>query len=189
MSEKSELIKKLLDVEWKMFKAVRAEEPVSCQQDPEGFRLHRGAQFSVWSEATLQSYLDDLVKAEEKGENLLTLKYARMENIVPILNFNLLICQILDLQVEAQREMQEKYPAIASRGRKLEDSSEGATSFRSYLQSELETYSDRTLDLLYKDIQETNERGENWSILTHSNLFKQMGFTSIDEVEKRLSAQ
>ena len=38
-------------------------EPVSCQEDPEGFRMSRAAQFSVWSEETLASYRQDLEKA------------------------------------------------------------------------------------------------------------------------------
>ena len=40
-----------------MFLSVPADGIYSCQQNPEGFGLHRRALFSIWSVDTLQSYL------------------------------------------------------------------------------------------------------------------------------------
>ncbi len=105
MLGKDHLIETILDLELNMFLTVPSRYPASCQKAPDAFRLHRGAQFSVWSEETLQSYLDDLLEAKEKGQNLMTLKYARMENLIPPLNVNPIIDMIVQMETEAQREM------------------------------------------------------------------------------------
>jgi hypothetical protein len=184
MSEKDQLIENILQLELEMFLNVRSRYPVSCQENPDAFRFHRGAQFSVWSEETLQSYLDDLIKAKGQDQNLMTLKYARMENLIPVLKTNPLIDKIVHMEVEAQRDMLLRYPDTLGQGRPLEDDSTGATSFKTYLRGELETYSDRTLELLHRDIQEASDRGENWVQQLYTNLFRKLGYKSLDEVEE-----
>ena len=186
MSDKWNLIERILALELNMFINVRSEVPVSCQENPDAFRLHRRAQFSVWSEETLRSYHDDLRDAERHGRNLMTLKYARMENLIPPLSVNPIIDAIVQMALEAQRGMLLRYPNILSRGRPLEGDSPGPTSFSTYLRGELETYSDRTLELLHRDIQQLGERGENWAIKTYTHLFRELGYVSLDEVEERL---
>jgi len=186
MSEEGILIERILELELNMFLNVRSEYPVSCQQNPEGFRLHRGTQFSLWSEETLRSYHDDLLKAEQQGRNLMTLKYARMENLIPPLSVNPIIDEIVQMELKAQREMLLQYPGILTRGRPLGDDGSGTTSFKTYLRGELETYSDRTLELLYRDIRQIEDRGENWAIQTYTHLFRELGYESLDEVEEGL---
>jgi hypothetical protein len=44
-------------MELEMFLSVPADGIYNCQQNPEGFGLHRRALFSIWSVHTLQSYL------------------------------------------------------------------------------------------------------------------------------------
>ena len=63
-----------------MFLSVPADGIYNCQQNPEGFGLHRRALFSIWSVDTLQSYLTG--QAVEDELNLLTVKYARMEGLI-----------------------------------------------------------------------------------------------------------
>ena len=186
MSDKRKWIERILDLELNMFLNVRSEVPVSCQDNPDGFRLHRRAQFSVWSEETLRSYHDDLLDAEQQGRNLMTLKYARMENLIPPLTVNPIIDAIVQMALEAQRVMLVRYPNILSQGRPLEDNGSASTSFATYLRGELETYSDRTLELLHRDIQQIGERGENWAIQTYTYLFRELGHESLDAVEERL---
>ena len=82
------ILEKIIELELEMFLAVPADGTYSCQEDPEGFRLHRRAQFSIWSEDTLQSYLDDLYRAKKKAINLMTIKYARMDDLLPAENSN-----------------------------------------------------------------------------------------------------
>jgi hypothetical protein len=186
MAEKDRLIDAILELELKMFLAVRARYPVSCQQHPETFRLHRGAQFSVWSEEALRSYRDDLLKAEQQGRNLMTLKYARMENLIPPLSQNPLIDKIVDLEQEAQEEVSSRYPNFLSRGRPIEDDRSGTTSFKTYLRGELETYSDRTLELLHRDIQQMKAQGKNWAEQAYTNLVRSIGYDSLADLEESL---
>jgi hypothetical protein len=187
MPEKSEVIEQIVEAELNMFLNVHPQYPVSCQQNPDGFRLHRRAQFSVWSEETLRSYHGDLLEAEQHGHNLLALKYARMDNLIPPLSANSKIDEIIRMQLEAQRGMLLQYPHILSRGRPLEDDGSEITSFETYLRGELETYSDRTLELLHKDLCRFKECGENWSIQIHTRLVRDLGYESLDEVEEGLS--
>ena len=187
MTEKEYLIEKILELELNMFLNVPSRFPASCQENPDAFRLYRRVQFSVWSEDTLQSYLDDLSQAKEKGDNLMTLKYARMENRIPPLNENPIIDRIVQMELEAQREMLSRYPNLLGQGRPLEDDRPGVTSFRTYLRGELETYSDRTLERLCRDIQQARDKGENRAQQQYTHLVRNLGYDSIDEVEEGLS--
>ena len=187
MSSKEELIREILDRELDMFVNVRSRYPVSCQQNPEAFRLHRGAQFSAWSEETLSSYRQDLLEAAARGDNLMTLKYARMEGIIPPLNESPVIEEIADMELAFQREVHERYPVVLSGGRPLTDDGSGKTSFVTYLKGELETYSDRTLDLLRRDIAACRDGGRNWTEEIYDRLMQRMGFSSLADAEKSLA--
>ena len=147
MKDEKELLEEILEIELEMFLSVKAKGNPSCQEDPESFRVHRGAQFRVWSERTQESYLGDLKKAREEGINLMTLKYARMEGLIPRRNTNPLIDDIAVLQYTWQMQMFEKYPHMMAGARDLSstDDTEYRTSFETYLKGELETYSDETL--------------------------------------------
>ena len=195
MGERDELIQEILEAELKMFLSVRAREPVSCQQDPEGFRMYRAAQFSVWSDQTLASYRGDLERAVEQGQNLMTLKYARMEDLIPKLHDDILvdnlIDQIVNIEVGWQKEMIAKYPYLMKRGRPLSDGEEGlqTTSFVNYLRGELETYSADTLAHLYSNLSESQDRNQNMAVAVYENMVKSRGFDSIEEAEKAAELQ
>jgi hypothetical protein len=189
MSERDELIQDILEKELRMFLSVRAREPVSCQQNPEGFRVHRAAQFSVWSDETLASYREDLERAVEQGRNLMTLKYARMEDLIPELHDDILvhnlIDQIVNIEVGWQEELVVSYPYLMKRGRPLDEGEEGlqTTSFVKYLRGELETYSAETLANLYRDLSESREKNQNLAVKVYETLVKSHGWVSIEEAE------
>ena len=189
MGKKDELIREILEKELQMFLSVRAQEPVSCQQDPEGFRVNRAAQFSAWTEETLASYRVDLEMAVEQGRNLMTLKYARMENLIPKLHDDILvenlIDQIVSIQVAWQKEMMARYPYLMKGGRPLDDGEEAlqTTSFVNYLRGELETYSADTLAHLYRDVTESQAKDRNMTLAIYENLVKSHGYASIEEAE------
>ncbi len=195
MGHKEELIQEILEMELGMFLSVSAQEPVSCQQDPEGFRMTRAAQFSVWSEQTLTSYREDLKKAVEEGRNLMTLKYARMDNLIPKLHDDILlenlIDQIVAIQVRWQKEMMAKYPYLMKRGRPLDEGEEGlqTTSFLNYLRGELETYSADTLAHLYRDVTESQTNAQNMTQAIYENMVKSHGYASIEEAEAAAERQ
>lgn len=186
---KKQLIAEILEIELKMFVAVRSRYPVSCQKNPEGFCVMRSAQFSVWSEKTLRSYLSDLKKALDEGRNLMTLKYARIENLIPPLHKNYQVDEMLDeivmVEMEWQKAMFSKYPALISRGRPLTDAEKkpADTSFKTYLKCEMETYSDQTLLYLLEDVRGHQARNENMTEKIYKTMVKSMGYASLEQAD------
>lgn len=189
MTERDQTVAQILEIELKMFLAVNGEDSSSCQEHPDAFKLHRRAQFAAWSLPTLWSYLDDLRLAQGSNENLMTLKYARMEGLVPRANANPRIDEIVRISMAWQAEMIQKYPALMSGSRPLTDADAEArtTSFETYLRGENETYSDHTLELLDADMCASLERGANMSEEVYASLVKESGYTSLDEAERLLA--
>jgi hypothetical protein len=186
MKDSEEFIERIVEMELRMFLTVPADGDYTCRQRPESFRVHRSVQFSVWSTDTLKSYLDDLRRAEERGINLLTVKYARMDNLIPRENMNPLIDEIAAIQFRWQQEMFSRHPILMSGARPLsrEEDSDRATSFETYLKGELETYSDNTLSLLFRDMTDLVRRGINGSEVVYEHLVRKLGYGSIDEAER-----
>ena len=185
MPNKKELIEQILTIELEMFLSVPTVEKASCQSYPEKFRLHRKVQFGVWSEPTLKSYLNDLKAAQKSDKNLMTIKYARMENLIAQENLNPLISEIVSIQFNWQMEMFKKYPHLMAGARPLSQSDDSLfkTSFETYLKGELETYSDKTLTLLYRDMTSKNEAGINMSAEVYDALAKELGYNSVEEAD------
>ena len=181
------IIAEILELELEMFLSVISDQPYSCQKDTEGFKLHREAQFNIWKEDTLSSYLEDLNQAKKEGSNLMTIKYARMENLIPRNNFNPLIEEIVKLKMIWQQEMINKYPNLMTGGRPLStlDDSINETSFETYLRGELETYSDHTLTLLHRDLIDLFKTGINGTIRIYENLTKMLGYKSIEAADQK----
>jgi hypothetical protein len=188
MDSRKEIIEQILAIELEMFLTVPTTQKYSCQEHPEGFRLHRRAQFGAWSQATLESYLNDLQQAGENNQNLLTVKYARMENRLPRSNFSPLVKTIGDMIMEGQKRFIDSHPWLLQRGRPLneQDSQPGLTSFETYLRGELETYSEKTLELLYQDILALQNDGSSFSERVYRCLAEEMGFESLEKLENRL---
>jgi hypothetical protein len=186
MKDREELIYSIVEAELRMFLSVPADGEYSCRQQPDSFRMHRRVQFSIWSEDTLGSYMKDLRQAEKENRNLMTVKYARMDDLIPRENFNPLIDVIADIQYRWQMEMFASYPNLMAGARPLSEADDSAlrTSFETYLKGELETYSNNTLSLLHRDLIKIVNRGENGSKLVYEALVKEMGYASLDEAEE-----
>ena len=171
---RGELLKSIIEIELDMFERVKTAEPSLCKDRPETFKVMRGMTHSVLSIETLESYLEDLHKAKAKGRNLITEKYARMDNRIPPLKTNPLIDDIVNVEARWKRELPEKYPHTFS---------QGGSGFEIYLSSELETYSDETLELYFRDISKAEKEGRNLAEERYTVLFQQMGYSSIAEAE------
>ncbi len=188
---KDNLINKILEIELKMFVSVPSLQKASCQEDPDGFRVMRSSQFAVWSENTLDSYYNDLKEAVALGKNLMTLKYARMDNLIPPLHesaeINRMIDDIVNIQVNWQQDMILKYPALMGRGRPIQDQKgvQGLTSFKTYLKSELETYSLMTLTFLFQDVMHCSAKNLNMTENVYQLLVKGLGYESLEEAEEQ----
>jgi hypothetical protein len=187
---KKELIEARVVRELDMFVNLRTSQRAPCQDDPERFRIMRAAQFSVWSEDTLASYLQDVNEAAEKRMNLMALKYARMDNLIPELNDNPLIDDIVGIQLQGQKDLSAKYPYLMSRGRPLDESEDGRLiSFVTYLRCELETHSDKTLASLHRDLIEHKRKGVNIAAEIYRSMAEGLGFESIEQAEEEIRRQ
>ena len=185
-TKRTELIEKILDKELKMFLTVPVRQKAACQEHPESFKTMRRAQFLMWSEKTLESYLKDLEKAEKEGRNLMTEKYARMDNLIPPKNQDPLIDKIVNIQCKWQEEMFRKYPNLMRGARPVYSSQDSPfqTSFETYLRGELETYSHNTLASLYDDIVGMQKEGKNMAEELYKQLVMDLGYESLEEAEE-----
>ena len=184
MERKAELIDQILKSEFDMFQTVPTLSPTACQESEGGFRLMRGSAFETWSESTLESYNEDLLQAVQENRNLLTEKYARMDDLIPCMNFNPIIDDIVKIESEWQAEARRKYPHILGGGEVCE-----AGGFEIYMHSELETYSGQTLDLYYYDITEALREEKNLAEERYLKMSLKLGYSSLDEHENALKAQ
>ena len=117
----------------------------------------------------------------------MTIKYARMENLIPKQNRSPLIDKIVTIHYEWQQEMIQKYPLLMTGARPLSSVEDGTyqTSFETYLRGELETYSEKTLSLLYDDMIQKQENGINMSEEVYNNLVKELGYSSLKEADEK----
>lgn len=187
--KKGELIKEILQIELEMFKQVRTAAPSPCQENTDSFLLVRGAAFANWSEQTLACYLQDLQGARQEGRNLLTEKYARMDNLIPCLNDSPLIDDIMTIEIEWEKEVRAKYPHLVGRPSRegTETGDDDMAQFKNYLRSELETYSDATLASYYTDLLAAVGNNENLAEKTFATIFRRVGFASLAEAEAYLA--
>lgn len=188
MSLKAELIRKILDTEWGMFQSVPAVERTRCQEHREPFDLVRGSMFRTWSQDTLKSYHRDLVEAEKRGDNFMTLKYARMDDLIPPLKENPRIHEIVDIELKWQTELSTKYPHLIILGQTsgycgTEDTACHVTA-EVYRQCELETLSDVTLELLYQDMARALDGGRNLAEESYTYMIEAMGYGSLAGAEE-----
>jgi hypothetical protein len=171
-----ELVQEIISIELRMFLTVQTAGPTTCQEQPETFKLMRRAGFHVLSTETLESYIQDLEEALDEDRNLVTLKYARIDELIPCLNDNPIIGKIVEIEERWLKELEKRYPLTF---RNRADFAAGI-----YLRSELETYSDRTLELYLKDLTKALDEGRNLTAERYTYLFKQLGYNSIDDMEQ-----
>lgn len=181
MPEKTDLIQNTLKIELEMFLSVPTDHPARCQDSPDGFKLARGSVFEAWSDATLEAYLEDLTRAQAAGRNLMTEKYARIDNRVPCMNMNPKIDDIVKIEAAWHKETQQKYPRLFAG-----PPAEGLhrTPFEVYLRSELETYSDKTIDSYFVDAMNAKGQGQNLVEEKFGRMFQKLGFRSLAEAEE-----
>lgn len=182
--EKTGLVEQVVALEWKMFRQVHSKYPVSCQQSPEVFKAVRSSIFELWPKEVLGAYLLELEEAGKEGRNLLTEKYARMDNLIPSRTKNPHISKIVEIEVAWQKELQGTYPALYQKVCRLNSGADDGSDFAVYLACELETYGDRAIDLYYQWVRESSLRGENVSIKMLESLVLSGGFQNLTQAEK-----
>jgi len=175
-------IEKIIKLEKEMFLRVPTRNNPPCREDIEAFKIHRKSQFSVWSEKTCQSYIKDLIKAESIGENLMTLKYARMDSLIPSPSENVLIDRMVRQFIEWQREVIDRYPNVMKDARNID-------SFAKYLKAEMQTYSDKTIEYLWGDVKSYIKKGSNMSLELYKALANLAGYKTLKDMEAVLESK
>lgn len=203
ISEREQLIFDIASAEWELFQLVRnTGGRASCQNDSDTFFKMRMSQWMIFSEETLESYMDDLQRALEDGRNLIFEKYGFMmettypeefqrirENLPEVsAKAERMIDEIAAIHVRWDREVYEKYPYIRANGRVFqtdEDSVLNGSSSESYLRGEYKTYSERTLSLIYQQIKAADQEGENLLERIVENEVRFYGYQSLQDAEQK----
>lgn len=186
---KNEILEYILDLEWEMFVAVKSAQPASCQSSPDKFRAIRASVYEMWSDDMLASYLIQLSVAKMHGRNLLTEKYARMDNLIPPLSESPYIDEIVQISERWQNEVRNKYPALFARCcRTMEQTGDGRN-FSVYLRCELETYGDGTLELYHENVKDACNQNMNLSIEALRHLVEKSGYKDLEHAEGCLSKE
>lgn len=201
--DKSELVDKLIDLEWKAFdKVINEGGRAGCQDDHETFYIMRKSQYMLWSREMLESFIADFTSANNSGWNLITEKYGRMEEttapeeyekikdqLPPLSDDKKQIIEaIVAIQVKMMEEFAEQYPKASCEARSIHTSEDTAvnTSYETYLRGELSTYSDTTLMLYGRFVAEYAAKGKNIARETIANSAVLYGYASLEDMESKL---
>ena len=173
---KNKILKKIITIELEMFENVQTSQPSLCQENPVTFKLMRDMNHSALSYTVLKSYLEDLKTAKSIGRNLMTEKYARINNIIPPLKVNPLIKKIVSVESNWMNELSNRYPLRINHKPEY---------FNRYLSCELETYSDRSIELYENDIELAKKSGISLAKVRFDYLIKKLGYSSLEEFESK----
>lgn len=174
------LLERIIDLEWTMFHSVKASEPASCQEEEGTFRLMRWMSHSVLPDPILETLASNLEQAAAQGRNLMTEKYARMGNQIPPLKDTPLIGAIAAAELGWMRALNQRYPlTFPGTGER----------FQAYLEADLEIWPDQGLELYHDLVRGALAEGRNLVQDRYANLFKRMGYVSIEEREQKTRMQ
>lgn len=197
--DKQLLIESIIELEWEAFDKVDNEGGrADCQDDFETFYIMRKSQYLTWNVSMLQSFLEDLKAAKNKGWNLISEKYARMmestckeeyDKLVDKLPYvskekRALVEQIVAIQVVFMKEFSKEYPNVAQNARVIHTSEDTffRTSYETYLRGELLTYSDETLKLYGEFIVSLAREKKNLAKMIMENTAKMYGYSNLEEI-------
>jgi hypothetical protein len=179
-SANNALLDHIIDLEWAMFHSVKASEPAACQEEEGTFRLMRWMSHSIYPVGLLEALAANLETATAQGRNLMTEKYARMGDQIPPLKASAHFAPILAAELGWMAELNRQYPlTFPGRGE----------AFRSYLSADLETWSDEALEQYAALVQDALAAGRNLVALRYRNLFRRMGYPSIEAREQQTRLQ
>ena len=200
-----DVIESIVEMEWNFFDEVKSEGGrASCQDNWDTFSKMRRSQYMAWSEALLESWKADLVRAREEGRNPLTEKYGYMmcisdpENneetarrLPPVSPEKKQAARrIADRLIPQNEAFHHKYPHLSGRGRPLRTSEEpagGGTSMETYALGELWTYSQRTLELFEANLDNFEQEGRSYPETVVENSLKLRGLEGLDQAEDYLA--
>ena len=136
---------------------------------------------SVLSDTTLAHYLDGLRSAAAQGRNVMVEKYARMDSLIPPLQANPLIDEIVCAETAFIQAASARFPHVIRHG--------GTSAFQNYLRCEAETYSPATLESYAADLHRARQQGRNPAIERFRCLADLLGKPSLEAFEKEAFEQ
>ena len=172
------LEKEIIDIETEMFCGLNIGEPMP-EDRIKPFRMMRWMTYSVLADETLESWLSDLKEAQQERRNVLTEKYARIENLIPPIKNNPVISAIVEAEVQWMEELHRHYPHLIKREQA------NADLFKKYAMCELETWSDRSIELYYRDVCAARMAGKNLPEERYNNMYRRTGQGSLAELEAK----
>ena len=198
---RSEIAEDILNREWNLFQQVQnVGGRASCQEDERTFRIMRAAQFEAWNEAMLASYRQDLIQPEEAGRNPLSEKYGYMmrsthpqeyeqiQDLLPPVSpeKERLVEEILAIEISQTAKFRAMYPNLGRRGRPLTtaEDHDAVTSVETYTRGELQTYSERTLELYLNHLRKLEQNKVLFPLIVMKATVRANGYFSLDEAEK-----
>lgn len=198
-----ELVDTIVKLEWSAFDKVSNEGGrASCQDDWETFSIMRKSQYLCWTDEMLESFINDFNVANEKGWNLITEKYGRMEESTSPESFEQIkdslppisegqkqiIESIVEIQVSMMEEFALEYPKAAGNARSIHtyEDTPYNTSYETYLRGELSTYSETTLLLYGRFVAGLAAEGKNLAKMIIENTAHLYGYESLDSMEAKL---
>ena len=200
------IIKAVVSIEWALFDKVQnCGGRAACQDDAATFSIMRSSQFRAWNRELLESYKEDLIRAQAQGRNPLCEKYAYMmertapeeyaviRGALPVPDLeNLYLADLIcAAHVAWQEDLAKRYPCLTGRGRPVRKESDapGVTSFETYLRGELLTYSVETLRLYGALVERSQKERINLCEQVLKNTVLQYGYQSLEEAENAQAAR
>lgn len=181
MVTRRDLLSEVIERELAMFRSVNSRGGrTDCQDMPGAFRLMREITHCALSDAFLESYAQDLSRAEQDGRNFMTEKYAIMEGQVAPMNPDPRIPTIADAEADWREAVAVEFPHAIEPG--------GREDFRRYLRAELQTYSPGTVDAYARCVDAARREGRNLARERYDILMDKLGFGSLAEREASCAA-
>lgn len=177
---KRKLTNEIVEIEYKMFKSLKnIGGEASCQRNYPYFKLMREAQYLTFNINLLESYLEDLNEALNNNYNLLEIKYGFMEETLDPNHFKEIssrlpqltkfqkevIASISDVVLE-MKNLFDKTPHAKMRDNDSSYDTYNNASYETYLKGELASYSEKTLYLYARMLQELSQNNQNIVSLT-----------------------
>lgn len=177
---KRKLTNEIVEIEYKMFKSLKnIGGEASCQRNYLYFKLMREAQYLTFNINFLESYLEDLHEALNNNYNLLEIKYGFMEETLDPNHFKEIssrlpqltkfqkevIASISDVVLE-MKNLFDKTPHAKMRDNDSSYDTYNNASYETYLKGELASYSEKTLYLYARMLQELSQNNQNIVSLT-----------------------
>ena len=197
------LVDTIVAAEWDAFdRVVNEGGRADCQDDWDTFSKMRKSQYLTWSIEMLESFLADMKEAAANSWNLITEKYARMEESTAPEKYaqiadklpprddqtKAIVEEIVKIQVGFMEEFAEDYPKVAGTARKIHtyEDTPYETSYETYLRGELLTYSPQTLRLYGDYVVEHVRNEKNLAAEIMTNTAMLYGYKSLEDLESKL---